>query len=247
MKNPVADKTFHVQIPAPPGATVKTVELAYAVRRSDRARRMRLRVHPDGRVEVVLPRRAPAGAVEDFVRGNAAWIHRARARLAAKAPATPAVSPHETWFQGRRVPVAHRPGSAPPFLVRWTGDGFEIVGDGSEPQTPVLLEAWFRQAARAILRERVVALNKPTGYAWSRIRIADQATRWGSCSTRGTLSFNWRLLMAPPEILDYVVIHELAHLKEMNHSPRFWALVEAQCPHYKTHVNWLKDHGATLK
>jgi predicted metal-dependent hydrolase len=247
MKPNKASGELRIRVPAPAGAPEKTAELVYTVRRSDRARRMRLRVHPDGRVEVVLPQRAPARGVEDFVRQSAAWIHRARARLAAKAPAVPAIVPHETWFQGRRVPVVHLPGTGADFLIHWSGERFEITGDGSAERTAELLEVWFRQAARAILRERVTALNKPTGYAWSRIRIADQTTRWGSCSTRGTLSFNWRLLMAPPEVLDYVVIHELAHLKEMNHSPRFWALVEAQCPDYKRQARWLKDHGAALK
>jgi predicted metal-dependent hydrolase len=208
---------------------------------------MRLRVFPDGRVEVVLPRRAPAGPVEDFVRRSAGWIHNTRARLAARAPESPAISPHETWYRGRRVPVVHRPGAAPPYRVRFTGEAFEITGDGSEERTAPLLEAWFRQAARAVFHARVHALNAETGYAWSRIRVADQTTRWGSCSTKGALSFNWRLLMAPPEVLDYVVIHELAHLREMNHSPRFWALVEARCADYRRHMQWLKDHGATLK
>jgi predicted metal-dependent hydrolase len=238
---------FCLRIPAPPGAEAKTVELVYTVRRSDRARRMGLRVHRDGRVEVVLPRRAPAGGVAEFVHRHALWIHRHRAKAATRAPDNPAISVTETWYQGRRVPIRHVVGDANAFLIRWTGDHFEVSGADSEPRTAELMEVWFRKAARAVLHERVRTLNAPVGYAWSRIRIADQSTRWGSCSTRGTLSFNWRLLMAPPEVLDYVVIHELAHLKEMNHSAKFWALVEAQCPNYKAHVKWLKDHGATLK
>lgn len=223
------------------------MELAYTVRRSERARRMRLRVHTDGRVEVVLPRRAPAAGVEDFVRQSAAWIHKTRARFAAAAPSVPAISGDGTWFRGRRVPVVHLPGAAATYRIHWTGERIEVTGDGSRERVQELMEAWFRQAARTVLRARVLALNAETAYPWKRIRVADQATRWGSCSTRGTLSFSWRLLMAPPEVLDYVVIHELAHLREMNHSPRFWALVEARCPDYKRHVRWLKEHGATLR
>lgn len=234
----------HIQIATKGG---EAVALAYTIRRSERAKHMRLRVLRDGRVEVVLPARAPSSRVETFVRDNTEWIHRTRARMMARTPDMPASTTHETWYKGRRVPVTHLPGNGSSYLIHWTGKGFEITGDGSQERTAELLEAWFRKAARAVFHERAHALNAGTRYSWSRIRIGDQATRWGSCSTNGTLSFNWRLLMAPPEVLDYVVIHELAHLREMNHSPRFWALVQAQCPGFQRHIEWLKDHGATLR
>jgi len=85
------------------------------------------------------------------------------------------------------------------------------------------------------------------GVIYSRLTIRDGRSRWGSCSSLGGLNFSWRLILAPPEILDYVVIHELAHLRELNHSPRFWAIVAAHCPAYRTHQRWLKEHGAALQ
>ena len=84
------------------------------------------------------------------------------------------------------------------------------------------------------------------GVAFKRIEIRDQRTRWGSCSTRGTLSFNWRLVLAPYEVLDYVVVHELCHLREANHSSRFWKLVETRRPGWRAHRDWLHQHGPEL-
>ncbi|HEX7557121.1 MAG TPA: M48 family metallopeptidase, partial [Leptolinea sp.] len=87
---------------------------------------------------------------------------------------------------------------------------------------------------------------KQIGVQPASISIRSQRTRWGSCSTRGTLSFNWRLIMAPPEVLDYVVVHELAHLKERNHSKKFWAVVALYCPHYLKYRAWLKQNQAAM-
>ena len=84
------------------------------------------------------------------------------------------------------------------------------------------------------------------GVTYATISIRDQKTRWGSCSSKGNLSFSWRLILAPPKVLDYVVVHELCHRKEMNHSPRFWVLVESMIPDYKTHRKWLKENGEKL-
>ncbi|OGR98383.1 MAG: hypothetical protein A2V88_16125 [Elusimicrobia bacterium RBG_16_66_12] len=84
------------------------------------------------------------------------------------------------------------------------------------------------------------------GVTFGAVRVKGQRTLWGSCSRRGNLNFNWRLTLAPPEILDYVVVHELAHRLEMNHSPRFWAIVERHCPDHTTHRRWLRKNGSAL-
>ena len=101
-------------------------------------------------------------------------------------------------------------------------------------------------AAREYFPKRAAHFQQFTGGTYSRITIRDQKTRWGSCSARGTLSFNWRLMLAPPAILDYVVVHELCHLTHMNHSPAFWQAVEAVCPDYRDSRRWLKEHGQEL-
>lgn len=108
------------------------------------------------------------------------------------------------------------------------------------------LEKRYRQAAREYIPKRVSYYAQMLGVTYGTIRIAQQKTRWGSCSSSGTLSFHWKLMLAPPRVLDYVVVHELCHRKEMNHSPRFWALVEEILPDYKELRKWLAEHGSTL-
>lgn len=105
------------------------------------------------------------------------------------------------------------------------------------------LVAWYSHQAKVIIRERLDYYHTYYPFPFHRIAIKNQKTRWGSCSTKGNLNFNWRLVMMPPEILDYIVVHELCHLKEMNHSPRFWAWVARQVPDYLEKKNWLKKNG----
>lgn len=108
------------------------------------------------------------------------------------------------------------------------------------------LEKRYIEAAKAYFPKRVSYFLPLTGGSFGRISIRGQKTRWGSCSAKGTLSFNWRLMLAPPAVLDYVVVHELCHLTHMDHSKDFWALVERVCPDYRTHRKWLKEHGHEL-
>ena len=108
------------------------------------------------------------------------------------------------------------------------------------------LENRYKEAARSYIPKRVAYYQSMTGGIYHRITIRDQKTRWGSCSSKGTLSFNWRLMLAPPAILDYVVVHELCHLTHMNHSAAFWQAVETVCPDYRNARKWLKEHGNEL-
>lgn len=108
------------------------------------------------------------------------------------------------------------------------------------------LEKRYIEAAREYFPKRAAYFQTFTGGEYHRITIRDQKTRWGSCSAKGTLSFNWRLMLAPPAVLDYVVVHELCHLTHMDHSAAFWRAVELVCPDYRIHRKWLKDHGHEL-
>lgn len=110
----------------------------------------------------------------------------------------------------------------------------------------IALEKRYRKAAREYIPARVAHFHQFTGGIYDKVVIRDQKTRWGSCSSNGTLSFNYRLMLAPPQILDYVVVHELCHLKHMNHSPKFWEAVEQIIPDYKERRKWLKEHGGEL-
>jgi predicted metal-dependent hydrolase len=107
-------------------------------------------------------------------------------------------------------------------------------------------ESAARTAARELVSTLAAQEAGPLGVAYRRIRIGGQRTLWGSCSPGGTLSFNWRLVLAPAEVLDYVVVHELCHLREPNHSRHFWGLVEERRPHWRMQRNWLREHGPEL-
>jgi predicted metal-dependent hydrolase len=205
----------------------------------------------DGSVTVVVPRRARASGYDDFVLQHADWVRKQQARFAAlREPAGEgALSPTTAvQYRGRTIPLQIIPAEGSRMAMRYDGDQFLVhrPEHATDDHLKDLFRSWFRQVARPLFEERVSTLNARTRYQWQRIRIGEQKTKWGSCSSRGTLSFNWRLLMAPPEVLDYVVIHELAHLKQPNHSPAFWALVEQQCPDHKDHRRWLNKHGVSL-
>ena len=119
----------------------------------------------------------------------------------------------------------------------------------AQPQLPALTEAERKslaEEAKTVIAQRVTRFAPLVGVTYGNITIRSQRSRWGSCSSKGNLNFNCLLMLAPPEVLDYVVVHELCHRKEMNHSPRFWAEVERVMPDYRIHKQWLKDHGAEL-
>jgi predicted metal-dependent hydrolase len=117
------------------------------------------------------------------------------------------------------------------------------------PETPLeaALEAWYRRRARAEVAPRLDAAVARAGRSYSSLQIRGQRTRWASCSTSGAMSFNWRLLLAPMEILDYVVEHEVAHLDVQDHSQRFWRLLASRCPEWREHEGWLRRFGHALR
>lgn len=119
------------------------------------------------------------------------------------------------------------------------------VSDLTDAQRTALTQRYIA-AAKEYFPKRAAYFRQFTGGTYNRITIRDQKTRWGSCSAKGTLSFNWRLMLAPPAILDYVVVHELCHLTHMNHSAAFWHAVETVYPDYRTARKWLKEHGQEL-
>jgi hypothetical protein len=120
------------------------------------------------------------------------------------------------------------------------------VADPGLPALRDALERWYRRRAHAEIAPRLDAATRRAGTRYTRLTIRGQRTRWASCSDSGAMSFNWRLLLAPEPILDYVVEHEVAHLEVMGHGPRFWALVERRCPDYRRHERWLRRYGSTL-
>ncbi len=213
--------------------------IAYDVRRSDRARRVRVRVHRDARVEVVLPQGTPATAAERAVRELRPWIERQLAQ-AARQQAVVAARGDTLPYLGLTLRLRAEPGRT---RVSRRGDELLVpAGAGAA----AALEHWYRRMAREEIGTRLARACALGGLSYSRLTIRDQRTRWGSCSRSGALSFNWRLLLAPEPVLDYVIWHELCHLAVPDHSPRFWALVASRCPAHRERAAWLRANAATL-
>ncbi len=214
--------------------------IAYSVRRSERAQRVRVTVDPTGGVEVVLPRRAPARDAAAAVIELRPWIERRMAELE-RARALVAARGGTVPYLGKQLSLVPEPGRT---RVRRRGAGELAVPAGIE-RVPAL-ERWYRRAARLEVAPRLDRACARTGMAYTKLTIRGQRTRWASCSPSGAMSFNWRLLLAPEPVLDYVVWHEVCHLEVMDHSARFWALLAAHCPGYREQSRWLRRHGATL-
>lgn len=234
--------------------------IAYQVRPSARARRVRLVVRPGGALEVVKPRDVSQARIEETLREYEPWIRRTQARLAPLAPLAappPLAEGHSLPFRGRALRLTFAPAPSVSTLARIAlrGDQLTLALPASAAAMTVeerdarvrdLLERWYRRQAGPVFEERLAHWNAHYHFTWGSISVKSQKTRWGSCSRRGNLNFNWRLLLAPPAVLDYVVIHELCHLKEHNHAAPFWALVARACPDYRAQRAWLRLHGHEL-
>jgi predicted metal-dependent hydrolase len=205
----------------------------WSVRVSRRARRLSVRVHLTGRVEIIVPPRTPARSIERFVGEHREWIARRRAEARRNAPPEESFPPRsialsacgEQW----QVHLAGGSGavraSVPsPLLLKISGD----VSDGRA--VGGALREWLLRRAHEVLDARLVALAGELGLQYRRLAVRRQRTRWGSCSVRGTISLNCCLLFQRPEVVRYLLIHELVHTVHMNHSERFWRRVAAHAP-----------------
>ncbi len=223
---------------------------AHSVRLSDRARRVRVQVGPAG-VVLVVPRRISVERAQAFLVTQADWIRRQLARQQQAASLRAARRPPPGSFRWRGDLVAPAVMDDPDlrFCARVSlheGRPRVRVPPGRADLAPRALWTWLQDQARRALEARVAERAPAMGVRPARLQLRDQRSRWGSCSRRGTLSFNWRIIMAPPAVLDYLVVHELAHLAEHNHGPRFWALVARHDPDYRAHQRWLREHAEEL-
>jgi predicted metal-dependent hydrolase len=219
-------------------ASQPVVEIPYTVRRSSRARRVRVNVHAHTGVEVVLPARASDRAAAAAVRELRPWIERrleeireVRARVAARGGTVP--------YLGAPLELVEQPGRT---RVHRSGQRLLVPAGEYRPA----LERFYRRAAREEVALRLDRATALAGSSYSDLSIRAQRTRWASCSAEGRMSFNWRLLLAPERVLEYVVWHEVCHLEILDHSPRFWALLERHWPGYREDRDWLRRHGPTL-
>ncbi len=213
------------------------------LRRSARARRMILRMDTArGGPLLSLPADGDLADARRFVEKHAGWLAARLARLPEARPfADGAVFP----LRGEACRIVHRGGRG---LIRLAhaAAGQQLVVPGAAAHLPRRIGDWLRGQARGDLAAAVSGHAAKIGAQVNALRVGDAKSRWGSCSRRGVLSFSWRLILAPPFVLDYLAAHEVAHLDQMNHGPAFWRLVARLDPNFETARAWLKSHGPGL-
>ena len=235
----------HAPGPGPaPGVIQVETRSEIVFERSHRARRYRLTLRRDGTAVATIPARGSEREAARFVEQHREWLERARERQRRRPRAA------EVWTPGTRV--------------LWRGELTEIrvAAEGARPQVCVAadvfrvprfdgdlrptLEAHFARRAKVELPARTWELAAVTGVDVKHVTVRNQRSRWGSCSANGTISLNWRLVQTPEFVRDYIIFHALMHLREMNHSTRFWARVEEVCPGWREAERWIKRNGALV-
>ncbi|MFH1484877.1 MAG: SprT family zinc-dependent metalloprotease [Chloroflexota bacterium] len=229
--------------------TLNRQTVSYTVRRSARAGYVRLEVRPNAGLTVVIPCSYDVKQLTKLLVAKAGWILDKLARygrLQSFRPRKELESGDTVPYLGVNLKVSLQRDASRHTRVT-LHEGNLVASLGAAACSPnLVLERWYRKQAASFIKTRTDDLNSRLGLAYNRLVIRDQRTRWGSCSRKGNLSFNWRLMMAPKPVIDYVIIHELAHLRELNHSRKFWELVAKHCPEWREHKKWLKEHQEEL-
>lgn len=212
--------------------------------RNPRARRYVMRLRPDGVARVTVPRGGSQTEARRFAERNTEWLAQQVEKLAKRPKG------RREWRVGTEILLR---GETVIIEVETDGKGGTVRFGPETLHVPNIegdlrasIERHLRNLAAHEFPARVFELAAPHQLPVKRVTVRNQRTRWGSCSRRGTISMNWRLIQAPPFVRDYLIFHELAHLREMNHSPRFWQLVETLCPDYRTAEKWLREHSKQL-
>jgi predicted metal-dependent hydrolase len=207
-----------------------------------RARRYILRIRPDGTLRVTIPRGGSRVEATRFMHRHLAWV--ARERLRVRRAQTPV-----RWTHGSRilldgVPVEVLVEATESGAVARYGNRSTTVADPANVRGEI--EADLRELARVRLIPQLADLAATLKLDVAGVSIRNQRTRWGSCSRKGVIALNFRLVQMPPEVAEYILIHELMHLRQQNHGPRFWRLVERACPMFRDSERWLRRHGRSL-
>jgi hypothetical protein len=239
------DFIFNRNEPAPPAlepVIVGARQIPLLLVRHPRARRYLLRLRSDGTTRVTIPRGGSVRAAREFVQRNLLWLEHQLRRLEARLQ-KPAgwTAGSEVLFHGELTRIE----AGETGWICFGGAMLKAAGSGADLR-PVL-EPHLRKLAARELPPRLLALAARHGLAVRRVTVRGQRTRWGSCSRRGTISLNWRLIQTPDFVQDYIHLHELAHLIELNHSERFWQQVERLCPDYQVAERWLKQNRHLLQ
>lgn len=221
--------------------------MLYELIRKKNRKRVAIAVLPCGSVQVLAPMRASVSRIEDFLRDKSDWIrkHQAVCHEREQAPVLTGNSGDVLLYFGREIILQVVPG-----VKRSVGlVGSELVVGMREHEPEIVKKQvlkWYRELAQDIVEDRVLIWSAHLSKKPKQVRLKTMTSRWGSCSTLGNLNFNWKLIMAPLDVLDYVVVHELCHLVHHDHSRKFWDLVASILPDFKSQVTWLKENGYRL-
>jgi predicted metal-dependent hydrolase len=215
------------------------------LRRHRRARRYTLRIHPTDREAILtMPPRGTLAEAKEFANMHGGWIAARLGRLPKAAPFQPG-----TVIPLRGMPhrIVHRSGERGTVWTETRDSGEKIICVAGDVEfTDRRVHDFLKREARKDLQKAAQLYADALGVRVKRVSIRDQSSRWGSCTSAGSLSFSWRLVLAPPFVLDYLAAHEVAHLVEMNHSPKFWRVVDRVCDHVERAKRWLDTHGNDL-
>ncbi len=233
--------------------TYKTIlddkTVPYAVKHSSRAKHVRLEVRATTGLTVVIPSSYNIDGLPALLEKRRRWI---LGKLSEYGGIRPLSAEKELRsgdsipYLGRHLKVVERHNPDTAVSVRLEKNRLLVNLNHQNGRLNLVLEWWYRQQAERLIKQKADELCPRLGVTYGRLTVRGAKTRWGSCSRKANLNFNWKLMMAPETVIDYVIIHELAHLKEMNHSKDFWKLVAEHCPQWHKHRKWLKDHEAEL-
>lgn len=227
-------------------------DVDYGIEYSPRARRSRIRVNPAG-VTVTMPKGTEPEHASDFLKLNETWVLAQMdyvARAGSVAITAPGSEVRRILLRGVETPVrvVEEESTRLYAIAEPARKHIRIrVPRGRNADADRALELWLRREARNGIQAALRKYTKQMRVFYNRLYIMNQKTKWAGCSAKNNLSFNWRLIMAPPEVLEYIVIHELAHLIERDHSTRFWLIVGSHCPNYLRHRDWLRDNEHRLR
>ncbi len=244
--NPPVPFKFLMRLRRPPpvaGSVVlvdgQSVPLLFV--RHPRARRYVLRLRPDGTARVTVPRGGSEVMARQFAEKHTDWLRQQMQRVAARPPGkTTWTVGAEIFYRGEKVAIA---GDA--HGLAFADQSVRLAQNEGDCRPAI--ERHLRRLATVELPPRVFHFAQQHGLSVQRVTVRDQKSRWGSCSRRGTVSLNWRLVQAPGFVTDYIILHELMHLRQMNHSRKFWQEVEQVCPEFRAAEKWLKTHGRSLR
>jgi predicted metal-dependent hydrolase len=210
-----------------------------------RRKTIALIVESDGSLTVRAPQNISEGRIRAFVLEHAGWVekHQRKARHNPP-PVVHLYRPGETFlFLGEEYPL--RLSTRRGRDLRFESGAFDLP-QALQPKGALIFTQWYKEQARLEFTDRLATLAQAHSLRYQKMRLSSARTRWGSCSPNGTISLTWRLVMASPEVVDYVILHELVHTRIRNHSKTFWAQVETLMPTYRNSVRWLKQYGRLL-